>query len=76
MRAAWIFSANDVIANSGVILAGILVVATGSRWPDLVIGSVVALIVLRGGIRILREAQKEDECRTDDECSPAGDSPS
>lgn len=76
MRAAWIFSANDVIANSGVILAGILVVATGSRWPDLMIGSVVALIVLRGGIRILREAQKEDECRTDDECSPAGDSPS
>jgi len=59
MRAAWIFSANDVIANSGVILAGVLVMATGSRWPDLVIGGIVAAVVLRGGIRILREAGKE-----------------
>lgn len=56
MRAAWIFSANDVIANLGVILAGILVTVTASRWPDLVIGGIVALIVLRGGIRILGEA--------------------
>ena len=76
MRAAWIFSTNDVIANSGVILAGFLVVATGSRWPDLVIGLVVALIVLRGGIRILREAQTQEERVTSDKCSPAGDSPS
>ena len=58
MRAAWIFSANDVIANTGVILAGGLVAVTGSRWPDLVIGAIVATVVLRGGIRILREADE------------------
>lgn len=56
MRAAWIFSANDVIANSAVILAGGLVLWTGSRWPDLIIGLIVAVIVLRGGIRILKNA--------------------
>lgn len=56
MRAAWIFSANDVIANSGVILAGGLVLWTGARWPDLIIGLIVAVIVLRGGIRILKDA--------------------
>ena len=61
MRAAWIFSANDVIANAGVILAGVLVLATGSRWPDLVIGLIVALVVLSGGIRILRDAQADEE---------------
>ena len=61
MRAAWIFSANDVIANAGVILAGVLVLATGSRWPDLVIGLIVALVVLRGGIRILRDARTDEE---------------
>tara|TARA_R110002072_G_scaffold77138_3_gene180290 strand:+ start:1637 stop:2542 length:906 start_codon:yes stop_codon:yes gene_type:complete len=53
MKASWIFSANDVIANLGVILAGILVAFTGSRYPDLVIGLVIGVIVLNGARRIL-----------------------
>ena len=59
MRASWIFSKNDVIANVGVILAGVLVAATASRIPDLVIGIIVAAIVIRGGIIILKDATKE-----------------
>ena len=58
MRASWIFSKNDVIANLGVILAGVLVGWTGSRLPDLIIGLVVALIVFRGGILILQDARE------------------
>jgi len=58
MRASWIFSTNDVIANAGVILGGALVYFLGSRLPDLVIGLVVGLIVMRGGIRILKEARE------------------
>lgn len=54
MKASWIFSANDVIANLGVILAGFLVAITGSRYPDLVIGLVIGLIVLNGARRILQ----------------------
>ena len=54
MKASWIFSANDVIANLGVILAGLLVALTGSRYPDLVIGFVIGLIVLNGARRILQ----------------------
>ncbi|MGE5127445.1 MAG: cation transporter [Betaproteobacteria bacterium] len=54
MRASVIFSANDVLANLGVIAAGALVSWTGSRAPDLVIGSVIALVVLLGAVRILR----------------------
>jgi cation transport ATPase len=53
MKASWIFSANDVIANTGVILAGGLVAWTGSRYPDLVIGFIIGLIVLNGARRIL-----------------------
>lgn len=53
MRASWIFSANDVLANLGVIAAGALVAVTGSAWPDLLIGSVVGLLVLNGARRIL-----------------------
>lgn len=53
MKASWIFSANDVLANAGVILAGILVAATQSPVPDLVIGMIISLIVLNGARRIL-----------------------
>ena len=61
MRASWIFSKNDVIANVGVILAGALVAITDSRIPDLVIGLVVALVVFRGGVRILKDAKNEND---------------
>ena len=54
MRASWIFSTNDVLANVGVIVAGALVAWTGSRIPDLVIGTAVGLLVLAGAARILR----------------------
>ena len=54
MKASWIFSANDVIANLGIILAGILVAVTDSRYPDLIIGMIIAFIVLTGAQRILR----------------------
>lgn len=57
MRASWIFSKNDVIANLGVILAGGLVAWTGSRLPDLAVGLLVALIVIRGGVLILQDAK-------------------
>jgi Co/Zn/Cd efflux system component len=56
MRASVIFSTNDVIANVGVIASGMLVWTLGSRYPDLVIGLVIASVVLCGGIRIIREA--------------------
>jgi Co/Zn/Cd efflux system component len=59
MRASWIFSKNDVIANSGVILAGVLVHVFHSRLPDLVIGILIVLVILRGGITIISEARQE-----------------
>ena len=46
MRASWIFSSNDVIANLGVIVAGALVAWSGAAWPDLVIGGLIAAVVL------------------------------
>lgn len=54
MQASYIFSANDVIANLGVIVAGALVAFSGSRLPDLIVGTVIGLIVLHGARRILR----------------------
>jgi len=57
MRASYIFSANDVVANLAVVLAGLLVGLTGSSLPDLVTGLGIAALVLAGGVKILREAR-------------------
>lgn len=54
MRASYIFSANDVLANIGVILAGMLVAWSGSPLPDWIIGIVIGTMVLIGSIRIMR----------------------
>jgi len=54
MRASWIFSTNDVLANLGVIVAAGLVGWLGTPLPDLVIGCLIAGVVLVGGLRILR----------------------
>jgi Co/Zn/Cd efflux system component len=63
MRASWIFSKNDVLANLGVIIAGALIYFTGSRWPDLIIGSIITIVVLRGGFQILKEAKADKEAQ-------------
>ncbi len=57
IEASRIFTSNDVIANAGVIIAGVLVYFTGTRFPDLVIGTVVFYLVLTGAIRILKLAK-------------------
>lgn len=54
MKASMIFTSNDVIINAGVILAGVLVLLTQSKYPDLIIGSIVFLIVVKGAFRILK----------------------
>ena len=54
MMAVFICSANDVIANAGVIGAAGLVAWTGSNGPDLAIGTIIGIVVLVGGVRILR----------------------
>ncbi len=57
MKASLIFTSNDVIINLGVIIAGLTVRWTSSNLPDLLIGSVVFLIVIRGALRILNTAK-------------------
>ena len=63
MRSVWLCSRNDLINNSGVLVAAGLVALTGSRWPDLVVGAGVAVLflwtacsVLRGGWKDFRES--------------------
>ena len=54
MQASAIFTSNDVIINLGVIAAGVLVYLFGSNKPDLVVGTIVFVVVLRGALKILK----------------------
>ena len=53
-KSAYICCRNDAIASAGIILAGVLVMFTGSFWPDVIIGTIIAGIVCHGGIKIIR----------------------
>lgn len=54
MQASMIFTSNDVIVNLGVIGAGGLVYLTNSKYPDLIVGTIVFLIVGKGAFKILK----------------------
>jgi Co/Zn/Cd efflux system component len=56
MRSAWICSRNDVVGNVGVLVAAVAVGLTGSPWPDIIIGLVVAGVFGRSAIQIISEA--------------------
>lgn len=49
-------SRNDVISNTGVLIAAGLVAVTSSPWPDVVIGLAMAAIVLRSAFRVLNDS--------------------
>jgi Co/Zn/Cd efflux system component len=59
MRSAWLCSRNDVIGNVGVLVAAIGVSLSGSAWPDIVIGLLVAALFCRTAIHVLRDASRE-----------------
>ncbi len=61
IRAAGTFSANDFVANAGIVVGGGLVLWLGANWPDLVVGIAVAAIAVKGGVEILRDAHEEGE---------------
>jgi len=54
MEASTIFTSNDVVINLGVITAGVLVYLLNSNRPDLVIGIIVFVVVVRGAVKIFR----------------------
>ncbi len=58
VKSSWICTRNDVFANGGVIIAGFLVVYFNSMWPDILIGLIIACIVLKSSLDIIREGIK------------------
>ena len=58
MQSTWICSRNDLIANVGVLVAAGLTVMTQTKWPDLAIGLLIALLFLRSAISVILSARR------------------
>jgi len=58
MSSIWLCSRNDLIANVGVIMAAAASFLLVSRWPDIVVGSLIAGLFLHSAIDVLRRSVK------------------
>lgn len=56
MGSAWECSRNDILEGIAVLAAAGAVALFDAGWPDLVAAGVLLILVLRSGIRVLREA--------------------
>ena len=54
IRATWIFTRADVIANIGVIISALLVMRIHSHYPDLIVGSAISIYIMKEAIEIMR----------------------
>jgi cation diffusion facilitator family transporter len=64
LRATWICTRADVVANAGVIVSGVLVAATGFRIADLIVAAAIGVYVIKEAIEILREARDAGAVRS------------
>jgi Co/Zn/Cd efflux system component len=59
VRSVWLCTRNDLVQCLGVAATGLLVWLTGSRWPDLIVGVLLAGVFLQSAFAIIRQARTE-----------------
>jgi Co/Zn/Cd efflux system component len=59
MRSVWLCSRNDVAANIGVLLAAVGVGLTGTAWPDIVVGLLIAMMFGSSAVGVIRAARHQ-----------------
>jgi Co/Zn/Cd efflux system component len=58
MRSTWLCSRNDLIANVGVLVAAVGSYVLSSRWPDILVGMVIASLFLSSALHVLRQSMQ------------------
>jgi cation diffusion facilitator family transporter len=56
MSSTWLCSRNDLIANVGVLLAAGGSYLLVSRWPDIIVGGIIASLFLSSALHVLSQA--------------------
>jgi cobalt-zinc-cadmium efflux system protein len=56
LRSAWLHVLGDTLSSVGVIISGLVVLYTGWTYADPVAGVVIGVVIISGGVRVVREA--------------------
>jgi cobalt-zinc-cadmium efflux system protein len=56
IKSAWLHVLGDTLSSIGVIISGIIVYLTGWRYADPIASILIGVIIIAGGIRVLKEA--------------------
>ncbi|MEQ9451627.1 MAG: cation transporter [Pseudomonadales bacterium] len=58
-QSIWLCSRNDAIGNLAVLIAAAGVFTTGSRWPDLLVATLIAALSISAAVQVVRLARTE-----------------
>jgi cation diffusion facilitator family transporter len=75
MSSVWECSRNDIASNLAVFVAAGAVWLLDSRWPDLIVGLVLAALFLRSASRVLADTRSELKNTTLRRVAPGGPAP-
>jgi cobalt-zinc-cadmium efflux system protein len=56
LKSAWLHVLGDTLASVGVIISGVIVYLTGWTYADPIAGTLIGIIIISGGIRVVKEA--------------------
>jgi cobalt-zinc-cadmium efflux system protein len=56
IKSAWLHVIGDTMSSVGVIISGLIIYFTGWRYADPAASIIIGIIILSGGIRVVREA--------------------
>jgi cobalt-zinc-cadmium efflux system protein len=56
IKSAWLHVLGDTLASAGVIAAGVIIYFTGWYYADPVAGSLIGVVIVAGGLRVVKEA--------------------
>lgn len=59
MRSVWLCARNDILGNISVLITACLVYYFQSRWPDIIVGTMLAIVLLHSAITIIRLAKNK-----------------
>jgi Co/Zn/Cd efflux system component len=60
-RAAFLSARNDVLANVGILVAGLLTAYIRSMWPDLIVGLAIAVMNADAAREVWKTARREHQ---------------
>jgi cation diffusion facilitator family transporter len=70
MKSVFICSKNDIISNFGVLVAAFLVSFFQSKWPDILVGGIIAALFFQSAFSIIKESKNMLDDLRDGESSP------